>query len=152
MRESASSKTINFMAPGSGVLVLWQSLILCREVWFHFDWLSFSYLRFAQLCHRMLCNNFQKKKLNESFFGINSMNNKNDFISLVIVMHINIHCKSHTAFTQVTNKTHGPLIKCNMKAKTWILVTPDIVLIDLIIIFWLYLEHQIALNLLIYSY
>lgn len=119
MREIASSKTINFMAPGSGVLVSWQSLILCREEWFHFDWLSFSYLRFAQLCHRMLCNNFQKKNLNESFFGINSMNNKNDFISLVIVMHINIHCKSHTAFTQVTNKTHGPLIKCNMKAKTW---------------------------------
>lgn len=73
-------------------------------------------LSYVIVCYATI---FKKKNLNESFLGINSMNNKNDFISLVIVMHINIHCKSHTAFTQVTNKTHGPLIKCNMKAKTW---------------------------------
>lgn len=76
-----------------------------------FRLIIFFVLKICSVMSSYVMQQFSKKNLNESFFGINSMNNKNDFISLVIVMHINIHFKSHTASTQVTNKTHGPLIK-----------------------------------------
>lgn len=39
-----------------------------------------------------------------------SQNIINDFISLVIIMHMKINCKNHTAVTQVTNKARGPLV------------------------------------------
>lgn len=35
---------------------------------------------------------------------------KNEFISPLITMHMIIHCKSHTAVNQVTNKAPGPLV------------------------------------------
>lgn len=37
-------------------------------------------------------------------------NNKTDLITPVIIIHINIHCKSHTAVTQVTDSAQGPLV------------------------------------------
>lgn len=37
-------------------------------------------------------------------------NNKTDLITPVIIIHINIHCKSHTAVTQVTDTAQGPLV------------------------------------------
>lgn len=33
---------------------------------------------------------------------------KNDFISPVFLMPMNMHCESHTAVTQMTDKAHGP--------------------------------------------
>lgn len=35
---------------------------------------------------------------------------KNDFISPIIIMDMNIHFKSHTAVTQVIEKAHAPLV------------------------------------------
>lgn len=35
---------------------------------------------------------------------------KNDFISPVIIMHMNVHYKSHTAVTKVTDKAQGPVV------------------------------------------
>lgn len=37
-------------------------------------------------------------------------NNKTDLITPVIIIHINIHCKSHTAVTQLTDTAQGPLV------------------------------------------
>lgn len=69
----------------------------------------FLYLRYFQLCHRMLWYKFLSIFLEvRKFIGFRNL--KNDFISPIIRMHMNIHCKSYTAVTQVTNKAHGPLV------------------------------------------
>lgn len=54
--------------------------------------------------------NFFFFRIYKDFWIKQFWNNKTDLITPVIIIHINIHCKSHTAVTQVTDTAQGPLV------------------------------------------
>lgn len=84
-------------------------IISCRVVLF---WPFFLYLRLVQLCHYILWyNSFIFILEFRTFIALNNPGIlNNDFIGTVVIMHMNIQCKSHNAVSQVTDKAYGLLV------------------------------------------